>query len=400
MKSFLAICGLLCCLLFVTSEVEVFRIFDYRDSFVNQTVTGDNNIALPPHGKYDRKIPYDVFVVPKAYYWHQFPYTIITDERNRVIESASGHTHGLFDPHIFRNPEVKFGQHKNRTLHGNLLLVRSSCHYWHFHYEVLSQLMFFHKAGIFERFEGQKNYVNIIPCIYHAGVYREIMEFYGFRWLFKSWTGMEISAHKGMGYHFAPGYSLITATNTGVAGYLPINVTARFMNEKAMENYRNTEGHFHPSNPNDLSYLHRRIFIGRDDKEGSRGILNFREVEAILKEYDIYYFNPGVDASYAKQMYVFSHAELVIGVSGTGFSTNIAFCHIDSTILIELVPPKVKTFTGQFVADALRFKYYFPLKIGYNATKKDSRDASFYLDVTKLDDFLYEALASQRKIRR
>jgi hypothetical protein len=378
--------------------VEVIRIFEYNDHFLNQSMPADKYIALPPLSKGDRRIPFDVFVVPNAYYWHHNPHAIIMDEQNRVIEPASGSTNGFFGQQMFRNPEVKFGQDKNHTLDGNLLIYRPSCQYWHVHIEAVTQLMLYQKAGIFERFRGQKNYVNKVDCGSSNKVHDEIMEFYGFKQLLQDWKVLDLNAKQGFGYQITNNYSLITTTTTGAAGYIPMNIATRFMNEKAMENYQNHRARFHPKDRNDLSYFHRRIFIGRDDKAtGSRGILNLPAVEEVLKKYDIYYFNPGVDASYVKQMYIFTHAELVIGVSGTGFSTNIAFCHVNNTILLELIPPAPKTGTGEHVAvTSLGFKYYYPLKIGYNGTSW-SPESPFYLNVTKLDNFLFDVLADQRR---
>jgi hypothetical protein len=397
MKYLLIFCSFLCCL-FEIIGVEVQRIFDRDSNFVNQSMPADEYIVLPPIDKKDKRFPFDVFIVPNAYYWHHYPNSVIKDEQNRVIEPASGPANDFFSPQMFRNTDINFAHYKNHTLDGNLLLYRASCQYWHVHIERVTQLLLYQKAGIFERFRGQQNYVNKVHCGgSFSQVHTEIMEFYGFTQLLKDWKEVDMNSHKGFGYQITNNYSLITTTTTAAAGYIPIIIAARFMNEKAMENYENHNGRFRPRNHSDLSYFHRRIFIGRDDKEGSRGILNLRAVEEVLKKYDIYYFNPGVDASYAKQMYVFTHAELVIGVSGTGFSTNIAFCHVNNTILLELIPPMPKTNTGAYVAThALNFKYYYPLKIGYNETKP-SPEAPFYLNTTKLDDFLFEALAEQRR---
>jgi hypothetical protein len=392
----------LCCL-FVVSGLEILRIFDVNGTFVNSSLSADH-IHLDDVHKPARRLPYDVFIAPNGYYWSKDPHLVFLDETGRVLEPASGHMSKQYESNHTIDSNGRIGVHPNSTLHGNLLFIRPAGQYWHFHYQTVAQLILYLKSGIFERFKGQNNFVHQRKT---DGIFAEILAFYGFTDLLKGWQPIEPNHKKGFGIQIASNYSLIVSSNTGIAGFIPILSTARFLNEKAMEFYYsrpllqsgkrggNNNNNKNGQQQKDRSFFHRRILIGRDDKEGSRGILNLPELQPVLSKYDIYYFNPGVNASYVKQVYVFSHAELVLGVSGTGFSTNIAFCHVNQTILLELIPPTAKTSTGKRVAEALQFKYYYPLSIGYNPSDKTA-EASFHVNATELDRWLFRVFAAQR----
>jgi hypothetical protein len=368
------------------SEIRITRIYDEYGEFVNQTLSRSAIQLKIPAPNQRKNIPFDVFEIPQgSVVFHPngpMSYHVVYDNDSRVIEPASG---GL---RLYSSTmEKRDHSMKHHTIQGNLMILHYGCHYWHFHFETVSQLNLFSQAKIFEKYRDQENHaMSHGPC--KDKIYFDILDFFGFHEPLKTWHHTKIDSTAL--YRVSVTGTLVVTTITFAAGYLPYESNSRFLNQKAMENLHNSR-HFRPTDPDDVSYFHRRIFIGREDK-GNRGIANMHDVENIFHKYDIYVFNPGVNSTYAKQMFMFSHAELVIGVSGTGFSANIPFCHANNTVMIEIITPKPATGTGRMVATALGAKYYANFTGTYNASD-NTKNAQFYLNTTMLDRILFSELS-------
>lgn len=357
----------------IRSQVEVYRIFDTDGTFVNKSIPLMNN-NLRDQG-------YDVYHIRNGHYYYFNKTRIFMDCNANVIKPISGFLHDIYRPKVLQEiPE--FSGPEEGLLTGNIFPIQSLCHYWHFHYETIGQLLILQKSGVFERYKGQKNFIHFnAPCLF-VGMYREISKFYGLDEVImdyravKSLYKLSVSIKSG---------NIVMTTNT--AKFLPITPTARFINEKVQTYRLSVASNRTEIERNNSLLSRRRIFIGRDDKN-TRGINNMNELMSLLEKWNIYFYNPGLGNSYFNQIYLFSHAELVIGVSGTGFSTNMAFCQVNSTVLIEIIPQTPATSTGYKVANALNFAHYHRFIGGtYNSTDS-TRQARFHLNVTMLDDYI------------
>lgn len=368
------------------SQVIVQRIFDKDGSLINKTLP-ETEIKTP--GK--RPISYDVFQIPSGFFFFNM-FFVVADKSERVIEPASGH---LVHFYISKdgskeNNFLTYHKIENVTLQSNLLFLRESCHYWHFHYEVIAQLYFYDLAGIFDKYAGQNNSIIAPNPCKHDPLYHEILKFFGFDKKLEAFGPMlPQTLSRKHGIHTTK--NLIISTNTGIAGTVPNHPTVRFIHQKAMENAR-AHHKFRPKDRSDTSYFHRRIFVDRE--EGfKRRLTNRDELLQMLAKYDIYDYLPATNTTYAKQMYIFSHAELVIGPSGTGFSMNIAFCNPNSTVLVEIFPYYTHTQTGIIVSQTLGFKNYHQFRKAYDGEEKTQ---NFKVNVTALDELLFDILSADR----
>ena len=247
------------CVIFAT---KITRIYTNEYEFVNESLSSKNleNYRLKVTGSGNSKsIPYDVFQIENGYFTFGNSYRFFYDSSLNLIESASGGYNTVFQQSMLNHLHAP---HENVTLVGNYLYVRCSTHYWHFHYETLSQLNLYVKAGIFAAYEGQDNYA-MFEGSCGGNLNREILDFYEFLSPLNEWKILKLSKTHTFGA-FVHG-NFITTTLTAGAGFLPIIPTARFIQGKVIEYYKKTT-RFKPVDYSDTSYFHRRIFIGRDDK--------------------------------------------------------------------------------------------------------------------------------------
>jgi|EP01040_Poterioochromonas_malhamensis_P014662 hypothetical protein len=370
------------------SQVTVQRIFGIDGFLINETLP---ETAITTSGKIP--IPYDVFQIPSGFFFLNTFIVVAADKNERIIEPSSGQLFFFYtnkDVSRENTQYITYFETKNVTIERNLLFLRENCHYWHFHYETISQLYFYDLAGIFDKYAGQNNSIISPNSCKHDRLTREILKFFGFDKKLDAFGPMlPHSLSRKQGIHTTK--NLIISTNTGIAGTVPNLPTVRFIHQKAMENARNNNK-FRPKDRSDSSYFHRRIFVDREEGY-KRRLTNRHELLQMLAKYDIYDYLPGTNTTYAKQMYLFSHAELVIGPSGTGFSTNIAFCNPNSTVLVEIFPYFPHTGTGIYVSRSLGFKQYYQFKKAYDGEEKT---LNFKVNITALDELLFDILSADR----
>lgn len=352
--------------------LEIYRVFTSDGEFENRTISMEN-IRL-------KKQDFNIFHIPNGFYYYYDSSRLFFDENGDVVRPISGHSRKI--NHIQDLVPTNFANNVNGTLYGNLIVIQSMCQYWHFHYETIGQLHLYEVAGVFDRYRNQQTFIHFDSRCILQGMYREIFRFYGFVDLLQSFRSLKSFGKVAV---TVKGGNIVMSTNTG--RFLPYVSTAQFMNERAIIFRESVESTRSKREEKDPILKHRRIFIGRDDKK-TRGILNMHEMRAMFQRLNIFYFNPAFDGSYFNQVYLFSHAELVIGVSGTGFSTNMAFCDVDSTVLVEIIPKTPATSTGRKVAEALNFAHYHRFTGGTYNTTDSTRQARFHVNVTMLEDYL------------
>lgn len=364
------------------ASIIIERVFDIDGKMINKTLSSDSVMVTTHSGK----MPHDLFHIPRGFFFFNHFY-VVADDQERIIEPASGLSVMRYKASSFvNNPWVSsYKKIANISVSGNVLYIRMSCHYWHFHYETIAQLYLYATGHVFERYRGQENYI-LLTHKCDQELYNEILEFYNFRKRIDEFGTLITQATVGQGIKTG---NLIISTNYAAAGTLPTAETVWFIHNTSRE-YLSKRDHFRPSSRNDLTYFHRRIYVNREDNF-KRRIINILDVMAILQKYDIFLYSPSENASYAKQVYIFSRAELVIGPSGTGFSTNIAFCNPQSTILIELFPYFRHTQTGVIIARTLNFKHYHEFRHAYDG---DSNTLDFKVNTTELDNLLFSVLAT------
>jgi len=119
--------------------------------------------------------------------------------------------------------------------------------------------------------------------------------------------------------------------------------------------------------------LHRRIFISRKDSRNGRRLL---EEDSIVRTLEDYGFEAWTlsQLAHADQVKLFSEAEIIVGISGAGF-TNHIFAPL-SAHLIEIHPKHYTNRAHFFTANALGQSYQF--------TIADGDDTALRIDTDKL----------------
>ena len=126
---------------------------------------------------------------------------------------------------------------------------------------------------------------------------------------------------------------------------------------------------------------YKKIYITRDNPKSKRNVINFNEVELILKKCGFVIIRLE-DYTYREQIVFFKGAEIIVGPHGAGF-TNIIFC-VKKTILIEFMHIKRDSSIFKNICKVKGITYY---KLYSNNTDK-SDDPNLLIDTIKFEKTL------------
>jgi len=119
--------------------------------------------------------------------------------------------------------------------------------------------------------------------------------------------------------------------------------------------------------------LHRRIFISRKDSRNGRRLLEEDSIVRMLEDYGFEAWTLS-QLAHADQVKLFSEAEIIVGISGAGFTNHIFAPH--SAHLIEIHPKHYTNRAHFFTANALGQSYQFIIA--------DGDDTALSIDSSKL----------------
>lgn len=138
----------------------------------------------------------------------------------------------------------------------------------------------------------------------------------------------------------------------------------------------------------DCSKTYKRIFIYRDIKD-KRGIINYKEIEAVLNKYEVHVVDFG-SLRWEEQMNITTNCELLIGVHGAGL-TNMMFMPEGSKV-VELRRENDKANNCYFsLASALNHSYFYQC-CQVDDQSLATQQNNFYVDAGNFDNLLASIL--------
>jgi hypothetical protein len=115
-----------------------------------------------------------LFCTPKGYiYWYGQSATILRSNLSPVVGASRNPANTAKTYQTDQAGEFRrlVGEGRVKTLKGNVIFVREHlCHYWHFHIEVLGQLLLLRNAGAFNASNHEVTYCLLMLFSYFFNV--------------------------------------------------------------------------------------------------------------------------------------------------------------------------------------------------------------------------------------